>query len=253
MSVEPIRQYTTEIHDALGYWATWLPGNPLELGQCGPIRHRVFDPQDSLANFKIEFETEKGGEPSNIQYVSEGGVSYTVQAAADNQRIPEIPQGKAGIKLRFSRDNAIVFVATQARHHRIAGTNRLAKTIYDRISVGEFPPQYAVVTEVVVADSGTIVISSGSGAELAMSAEADLTAGLLDLASGGLGFSRVSSQDLRTEIIAKESLTPLFKLVGLKRNGRFIWSKEDVSRLGFEDIDRDSLDFGELEFAHVDP
>jgi hypothetical protein len=246
MSPEPVRQYTDEIHDALGYWATWLPGNRLELGQCGPVSQRVFDPQSSLANFNIEFEVAPDSDPSDIQYQSKGAVQYTLQAAADTQQIQGIPQGTAGIKLNFNRENAVVLVAKQARQRRMADTNSLIGTLNENILTGEFPVNFAVVTDVVVADSGSIIISSSRDAEMSVTAKADFSAGLLDLASASLGLERKSSRDLQTEILAQTSLTPLFKLVGLKRNGRFGLGKKKVDRLRFEDSE-------DLEVGLIDP
>lgn len=252
MAAEPVRQYTDEIHDALGYWATWLPGSPLELGQCGPLQGRVFDPQSALTNFGIELDSPTVGQLTDIQYVTKGAVSYSLHGAADSERIPGIPEGKAGIKLSFSRENAIVFVAKDARHTRIADVNQLAKTLYELISVGEFPAEFAVITEIITAGTASIMISSSDGAQLSLSADADFSAGLIDVANASLGLSRVSSKNLQTEIVAQQSLTPLFKLVGLKRNGRFLRRKKNVGRLKFEDRAGESEEVGEVDPPDVD-
>ena len=80
-----VRQYTDEIHAALGYWATWLPGQRRSLGDCGTVTGRVFDRKAALKDFGIEFDVSNDASPSSIEYTSGEGVERTFQVAAGNQ------------------------------------------------------------------------------------------------------------------------------------------------------------------------
>jgi len=247
----PVRQYTDEIHEALSYWATWLPGASIEVGDCGPVRDRVFKPEESLADYGIEFAVKAPGQPIDLQHASQGAVSYTLQLSGGNHTIPQIPPGKAGIELSFSREHAVAIVVRNAHEHRIERIGTLRRQLLDAVTRGDFPPEYAVVTHVVVAGSATVLISSAANAKFCASAEVDLKAGLLDLANAGLNLTRVAADKLQTEIVADEGLTPLFKLVGFKKNGLF-WGSPRVEDLGYED-DSTPEDLGEIRPGDTDP
>ena len=79
----------------------------------------------------------------------------------------------------------------------------------------------------------------------------DFKAGLLDLANASLSFSRVSSKNMETELIADQGATPLFKLAGFKKGGWF-WGSPKVAPLGF-DTDDDPGELDELELLETDP
>ena len=247
----PVRQYTEEVHQALSYWATWLPNVAIGVGDCGPIDGRVFRPEATLGDFGVKFSSKRGNKPLDLHHSSQGAVSYTLQLSAGNQTIPQIPQGTAGIEISFSKQDAVVLVVREAYEHRIANINTLRKDLFDRQASGDFPTDYAVVTHAVVAESTTVLLSSAHTAKFAASAKADFKAGLVDIANAELGLSRVAGSNLETEIVAKDGLTPLFKLVGFKRNGWF-WGSRRFEDLGFDD-DVGGMDLGSVEPSDTDP
>jgi hypothetical protein len=239
----PNRQYTDEIFEKFGYWATWKPNETIKLGDCGPVSNRVFSPEASLTkDFGIDFDTTTLGDPADLQYGSSDVVDYRIQLAGGNVVIPGIPQGKAGIEVNFSRENGIVFVLRSGRDRRIANIHSLRETLLARTTEASFPREYAVVTNLMHADAATILISSSAGARFAASAEADLSAGLVELANVMAGLTRVAAQGLQTEFFAQAGLTPLFKLAGFKKGGVF-WGAPTFKNLEFaEDADPGDLD-----------
>lgn len=245
-----VQQYTDEIHDELGYWATWLPGTKLSLGHCGRIRDRTFTPETSLSEFGLEVADLPAESPIDIQHATHGAVSYRVEGKAENKTIPQVPPGSAGIELSFSRDNAVVLIARNAVQHRLANVPALEASLNQLADAGKFDREMAVITHLIVADSATILISSGSQSRIALSAEADLTAGLLDLANASVSLSRVSASGMQTEIVAAHGLTPLFKLVGFRRRGIFL-GRRSAGRLEFEE-DAAPASLSELEPGDTD-
>jgi hypothetical protein len=45
----PVALYQREMHKNLGFFATWLPGDQLELGEAGVLKGGRFRKQSSLA------------------------------------------------------------------------------------------------------------------------------------------------------------------------------------------------------------
>jgi hypothetical protein len=251
MSRSITEQYTDEIHQALKYWATWLPGTPLKLGDCGPVDGRVFTPEASLSDFGITFDVTRDTTGTDLQHASEGAVNYRVQLSGGTQLIPNVPQGSAGLEVTFAGERAVVFVVRDGLIDRIANVHALTGTLLSAIRSGDFPREYAVVTQLVTAGVATVLISNGNEAGFSVTAKADFTAGLLDLASAQAGLTRVSSHRIQTEVLAERGITPLFKLVGFKRQGVFWGRREKVAALGFGD-GPDVGDLSELAPADTD-
>lgn len=243
----PVHRYTEEVHGQFSYWATWLPTSRIRLGDLGLIQNRVFDPQTSLTALGVPFEVTDGSDSLNLQYATRNGVETTFQASASNQLIPQVPQGKAGVEVAFTTSNGLVFVVKDGRETRIADLDGINRELLKLIERGDVAREYALVTHVVEATAVTVLISSSSDAKLVVSADVDLNAGLLDLASVGVGLSRVSSKDMQTELVAAQGATPLFKLAGYKKGGWF-WGSSKVAPLGF-DADGDPGQLDELEPA----
>jgi hypothetical protein len=247
----PVRRYTDEIHGQFSYWATWLPTSRLRLGDLGPIHNRVFSPQTSLDELGVSFETTQGAEVLNLQHATQKGVQITFQSAGANQAIPQIPQGKAGVEVAFADTSGIVFVVKDGRERRIRNLDAIGEKLLELIQRGDIAREYALVTHVVDAAAATVLISSSSEAKFITSADMDLKAGLLDLANASMNFSRVSSKNMETELIADQGATPLFRLAGFKKGGWF-WGSPKVAPLGF-DTDDDPGELDQLEPTETDP
>lgn len=231
-----VEQYTREMHDRLGYWATWAPGLPLDLGACGPVEDGVFKPESSLKDFGISFETDSDTTPTDWQHVSDGPVEIEIQVKGEAERIPNFPAGKAGMNLKFGRANAVVFASKGAPEHRIADVAALKRELVSQAQSGHIAPDYGVVYRLVAADSTSVVISQSSDSEFTVSADADFRAGIVDLANGSLNLSVVRSRNLYTQFVAEEGATPLFQALRIKRG---FWGPriENLAIVTFEQDD----------------
>ena len=247
----PVRRYTDEIYGQFSYWATWLPTSRLQMGDLGPVQNRIFSPQTSLKELGVSFETTRDAKVLNLQHATQNGVQITFQAAAANQTIPQIPQGKAGVEVAFAQTSGIVFVVKDGRERRIRNLDAIGEKLLELIQRGDVAREYALVTHVVDATAATVLISSSSEAKFIVSADMDLKAGLLDLANGRMNFSRVSSKNMETELIADQGATPLFRLAGFKKGGWF-WGSPKVAPLGF-DADDDPGTLDQLAPHEMDP
>jgi hypothetical protein len=246
----PVRRYTDEINGQFSYWATWFPTSQVQLGDLGPIQSRVFSPQTSLKDLGVSFETTRGTEVLNLQHATQNRVQITFQSAAASQTIPQIPQGKAGVEVVFATTSGIVFVLKDGRERRIRNLDAMGRKLLKLIQRGDVAREYAVVTHVVDVAAVTVLISGSSDAKFIASADIDLKAGLLDLANPSVSFSRVSSKNMETELVADQGATPLFKLAGFKKGGLF-WGSPKVAPLGF-DTDDDPGELDELELTDTD-
>lgn len=212
-------KYTRELKKQFGYLATWLPSTPVSLGDVGIVKRGVFTRLSNLNDFGISFEIEKDSSKSDIDHSSKGAVSISLKAAGTTPAAGStLTEVDAGITIEFSKENAILFKANGTVSPSIKDQIKLGDTIKKLYKEGKWNIQWVVVTEVVEAESATIIISGSSKGKVELKAEAEVKLGELDIADAdaklGLSFSR----DLSTSIIAKESLTPLFKASRIKEH-----------------------------------
>lgn len=240
--MDTAHQYTKEIHDEIQYLAAWLPGIHLELGDCGPVdRDWLFSRERSLVEFKVPFEHEPRGKRIDAHHESKGSVEYVIQGEGENANISNLPAGKAGIDIKFTRENAVILETNDAYEVSITDIYQLQRDLLYLARRDRFPEGYAVITNIVTAGATTVLISSSSSAHFTLSAEADLKAGLADLANGSLEFAVKRSKDVSTKILAEPGLTPLFRAIRFKsgilvKPGTFgLLDAEELPSIGEED------------------
>jgi len=238
-----IKQYTRELNKQFKYIPTWLPGTPLKLGDIGTFKRNQFIRRSDLESKGIEFETIIDESPTDYEHTSEGGVEIIAKASGD-----VVPQASAladidaGFHLKFTKEKAVVFKIKNALSHSIKDQDSVGFAIKKLNADGLWEKDWVVITEIVVAESGTILISSERDTTLDIKADGNVGADKLNIADAHLGLSFVGNKKLTTDILANSSLTPLFKVSQLKRK------KFGVKTRGLED----DVSFSEVGFDSID-
>jgi len=213
----PQEQYTDDLKKRFGYNSTWLPGVPLLLGDIGVIKDNVFTRLAALEDFEIQFEIREDDTTDDLEYSSQGSVSVAAKLSGSAS-----PQGStlsnldAGLIVEFGSVNSILFKANQTRVHLIKNTIALGDKILQLYRDGKWNKHWVVITELVKAESATILISNQKDAKIELKANANLNAKNLDIADAKFEFSATFHKGLDTKIIAQTGLTPLFKVKGIK-------------------------------------
>lgn len=210
-------QYTAEMFDRFGYLATWAPGVPVALGDVGTLRDDVFVRVASLQDFGISFSTRADDTPDDIDYSSANGVSVTFKAAGATPGTgSSLGAADAGFEIAFSSNRAVVFQALGCRTPSIADQEALGKALVSRFLEKTWDRSYVVVTELMVADCATIIISDGANGRIDLKAQAKITAATAPLADASAALQVSYSHNINTKIIAKNGLTPLFRAKRVK-------------------------------------
>ncbi len=211
------KQYTNEMKRKFGYYATWNPGVPLKLGDVGTFRRNVFTRISDLESFAIQFEIRPDITKTPLEYMSKGSVALTTKLSGNIA-----PQGSvlanadAGVIVDFSSENATLFKANNTTSPSIRDTVKLGEEIINLYREGKWNKDWVVVTELIEAESATIIISNSAGGKLELKVNANIDAPYFDIADGKFNFSPSFSSGLETRIISGEGLTPLFKIMGMK-------------------------------------
>lgn len=216
----PRDQYLLEMNAKYGYHATWQPNVSLRLGDIGIVNNNVFRYITNLKNKGIKFAERPGEAAEDLNYTSASGVSIKVNAAATvsgTEVHASIGSGKAHVVIEFGNTAGVVFQAMQTRTSMIENQEALGDQVIAMYQNGQWNTDYVIITELVTADSMTVLISKGQNAKIELMASGDVTPSSLKLADTSAGFSVTSFKDIDTQIIAKTKLTPLFRASTVQR------------------------------------
>lgn len=213
----PQEQYTDELKNYFGYYATWNPGLPLKLGYIGVLKDNVFTKISQLSERGITFEDEPDITPTDLEYNSKGNVSIMTKLSGT-----VAPQGSAltnadvGIIVEFGKESSTLFKANKTLTPTIKDTIKLGDQILKLYGDGKWNKNWVIITELVTAESATIVISNNTNGKIELKANANVNATKIDIADAKFEFSTQFSKGLDTKIVAEAGLTPLFKVMGIK-------------------------------------
>ncbi|TFF37219.1 hypothetical protein [Mucilaginibacter psychrotolerans] len=213
----PQEQYTDELKKNFGFIATWLPGTPFLLGDIGILNDNVFTRVASLEDFHIQFDIREDDTADDLDYSSKGSVSVTTKFSGKAS-----PQGSvlgdadAGFIVEFGHENAVLFKAKQTRTNLIKDTIKLGESVLQLYRDGKWNKNWVIITELVKAESATILISNSVNGKIELKASANIDAAKLDIADAKFEFASVFSKGMDTQIVSSQGLTPLFKVKGIK-------------------------------------
>jgi hypothetical protein len=213
----PQYQYTKELYERFGYLASWTPATPVGIGDVGEMDGNVFRRVSSLKEMSVPFAVRQAQNKEDLIYTSESGVNLSFKAAGS----PVVGGSsllvqKAGATIDFQKGAGVVFIAKGCLSPSIEDQISLGKELIRRYNVGEWEAKYVVVTEIKKADAMSTFISESSGGKIELIAENSLQLGTLSLADLNVNFSVGTSSGINTQIIAKDKLTPLFRVRQVK-------------------------------------
>ena len=212
-----VKRYTDELYRQFHYYATWLPTSPVELGSIGTFDDREFTRISHLHDQGIEYETYDTPNKGDLDYSSQGAVTVSPKLSG---KIPAagsvLSQVDAGFTVDFSRKNAIMFRAKGTVCTSIKDQVKLGRDIKKKYEEGKWDKKWVVITELVRADSATILISSAVNSKVELKANANIGTRKLDIADANLDLGIAFEKNIETKVVAEKGLTPLFKV----RRGR---------------------------------
>jgi hypothetical protein len=237
------KTYVSELTRSLEYLPTWLPTTELRLGDLvvasGDSLRRVGHIGDCGLAFTPRFGTSR----ANFEYLSSGGVSITSKLAGQIFAGSTLAKAEAGLVVRFSRADAIVFEASGCKSIFIADLEQLGRAIRKLHSAGEWDRNVIIVTELIEAASVTVMISASHIAQVDLKANGDVRQGGISLSDLNAKLEAKHTVDVGFKIIASKGLTPLYRAGGIKRT----WLGDTRFRPRSHDVAADQIyNFGNL-------
>jgi len=222
--------YIDAISDKLGLggrWiANWPPGMPIALGAVGDIEGGGFVQRGHLADpdRAVPFaEDHVEDRPDGYDWATHGAVQVLAKAEGETSRaIPHVPKASAGIKIEFSRKNAVAIRFDEVTQKRVRSEKQLGKDLIaawndsNRMQIGD-----VVIVALLDTKGGIAATSASDSAQVQATLGADIGSGPIDLGKvkGELAITHESGTDFATTMPRGNVFA--YRAVRLTRGGVF--------------------------------
>lgn len=208
----PARSYQEEMHKNLGYFATWLPGDSIQVGDVGILDGGRFHRHGSLAELGLPDAELREGASENLSYSAAAKRSIGASAGA----AAAVPVAQAELSIAFSRAGGYVFEAIGIRNFEVANRMALAEKILSLYEGGKWRKEWFLVDSIYAARAATILVSEEDSGEIVLKASGNVPVGPLPLADPKLGLTVTSSSGRIVHVVARHDLTPLYSLLKVR-------------------------------------
>ena len=201
----PAKLYQQEMHRNLGFFATWLPGDPIEIGDAGVFEGGRFRRMSSLLELGIQCETNVGESTQDLQYTSTNFTKISTSGGAKARSI-----AKAEIAIEFGHEGAFVFHVSGMRVQRLENRTAVANQIMKAYRKDHWAKEWMVVEALHIADRATIIVSEETSAGLVLTANANAPLPAISLADPKIDLAVTSTRGKLVHIIGANKIHPLY-------------------------------------------
>jgi len=234
----PVKLYQYEMHNNVGFFATWLPASTIELGDLGILEAGRFRRMGSLNELGIPHLAIREGMPQKFSYTASAERKAGAFAEATGV-LPVAPIANAQLSIRFTEQGGFVFEAVGIRNVEISDRIALTDRILSVHEQGRWRNEWLVVDAVYTAASATIIVSEDSSSEIVLKASGNISVEAASLADPTLGLAISSSSGKIVHVIAQSDLSPLYSC--LKIRDPLFGPPSVVSVRGLKERARNSL------------
>lgn len=227
---DPSRAFIRALSGVWGrdYWVTWHPSSRRALGDVGTVGPSGLVQIATLPGADAVPSGPGPGSGSDpgpagrdsLTWYTTGAVDVTYGGTAQAAEPTGALAGAHGrAQVRFTRKNALLVAYRGLSETRLADQPRLARDLLTRYWAGDWDAGWCVVSHLVTAASGTVLMAADKGATAELAAGASLAAGpagLADLADLAAEVRVHRSSALQCELVGR-GLTPFYRVLRLRR------------------------------------
>lgn len=213
----PSKFYLSHMNAKTKYRATWDPTKQLKIGYIGKLEQGILSIYSSLEKegIRVELATDPAG--AAMDYTSHDDVSITAKLSGTAPAAGSVfAASEAGFSFEFKSENSIVFQTGNHKIHQLVNLAEIEDSVLEKYKNGNWDKDWVIVTELVEADTATIIISNSSNGSLELKARTDVRAGQLTLTDASLGLSVVREKGSTLKYITQSGLTPLYRVMGIR-------------------------------------
>jgi hypothetical protein len=211
--------YLDRIHNSTGHYrATWFPPDrPIHIGDLVKINDEGgLSNWGSLKGLGIEPEVEATPSSANMDLSYRRDVQIQPKLAGKVPLDGILSKAEAGINVKFNKGNEFIFEIAGYTTHVITNVAAIAVKVLELYKSGQWDKELLIVTELITADTATIIISGKGSSSLDLKLSADADIGDVKLTDASLQLKTGSKTGDVSEFISLKGISPLYKVMGLK-------------------------------------
>jgi hypothetical protein len=209
----PVKTYQTEMHENLGFFATWLPGDPVDVGDVGVLEGGRFRRVASLEELGVSCDAEETAGKASLQFTSRDGVKLEAGGGAQAAGVANF-----NVDIEFGVAGAFLFHATGLRLRRLANRVKVGESVVDAYRGGRWKKGWLLVESVHAAKRATVIISEDKSARLQLSAATSIAVPSLSLADPKVTFEVVATKGKLFHTLGAVNLHPLYSCLRLRES-----------------------------------
>ncbi len=207
----PVKTYQAQMHSNLGFYATWLPTDPVSVGDVGVFEGGRFRRVTTLAELEIPSKVSRSSGQADLQFSSTEGVKLDATGAGAAAGV-----GKLEVAIQFSGAGAFVFHASGLQLERLDNRAQVAQGVLGAYRDARWKKEWLIVESVHAADCATVIISEDSSARLVLSANLKLPTPFTSLADPRVGFEVSANEGKMFRTLGGKRLHPLYSCLRVK-------------------------------------
>jgi len=209
----PVKLYQQEMHNNLGFFATWLPSTAIAVGDIGVFEGGRFRHLASLKELGVGQPDVRQGTAENVSYSASAKRSDHINAGAATP----VPVVSGELSIAFTSEGGFVFEAINMTQMEIADRLTLASSLLKVYDEGRWQKEWLLIDALYRAESATILVSEDTSSEIVLKASAGaLPTGVLPLADPKLGLGIASANGKIVHIVAANNVHPLYSCVRVR-------------------------------------
>jgi len=214
----PHKFYLAHMSAKTGYRAAWDPSRPHVIGQIGKLdQSGVFNVFSNLEKEGIPVETLADPSTMEMDYTSHDSVSISVKLSGKAPQAGSVlTDAEAGFSFEFKNERSIVFQTSGHRTHQLTNLAEIERLIIQKFKDGNWDKNWLIITQLVEANTATIIISNSSNSSLELSAKASAGTTDLKLTDASLGLTVAREKGSTLKYITQNGLTPLYRVMGIR-------------------------------------
>jgi hypothetical protein len=211
LMASPVGLYQDEMHDKLGFFATWLPADPMEVGDVGALEKGRFRRITSLKELGFEYGSKTAPSMQDLHYTSKNGTKLSAGAGAS---VGSEITGE--IAIDFSGEGAFVFQASGLRAKRLENVPVVARQVLSAFKKGRWEKDWLLVEQIHLAKQATVIVSEDRSSRIVISAKGSGPITTACLADPRINFAVATIEGRMVHVVGATALTPLYSCVRIR-------------------------------------
>jgi hypothetical protein len=215
MATTPQKLFMKNMYKKTSYRANWMPDKPLQIGDIGKLEDGTFTLFTTLEKQGIVFTTRERDSGLDLDYSSKDTVKISENTGAEIPIAKPVANIKAKLNIELKSEDSILYQTTGSKIIIIDNLDTIETEMLQRYKDDKWMKNWVVITEIIKTDFVTIIISQSKNNTLEFEASGNAKLQSINLADASLGLNLVRESGSSIKMLAKQNLTPLYKVRGI--------------------------------------